>query len=112
MLKQVARIAVLSYALLPITSTYTVLAQVTAQTVPPQFMGLIITSSKNPYPTIPFGSLRMWDDKTNWAQIESHPGVFNFSVVDTRLATETLAGHSEVIYTFGAVPYWASSNPL
>jgi hypothetical protein len=54
--------------------------------------------------------LRLWDTQTNWIDSEPSSGVYNWSNLDTMLA-EANTLNADVLYTFGKVPGWASSNP-
>ncbi|MGB8114652.1 MAG: hypothetical protein WCF22_12810 [Candidatus Sulfotelmatobacter sp.] len=54
--------------------------------------------------------LRLWDSKTNWIDLETSNGVYDWSNLDAMLAEAQTMG-VDVLYTFGKVPAWASSNP-
>ncbi len=73
--------------------------------------GLHIHSTATPWPSIGFTGFRLWDTETRWAQIEKSPSVYDFSTLDGLLAELYSHGTTTVIYTFGQVPPWASSNP-
>ncbi len=64
-----------------------------------------------PWPIVSFGDFRLWDTATGWEQINTAPGSFQWGVLDSWL-TKIQAHHSNVTYTFGRVPAWASSKPL
>ncbi len=64
-----------------------------------------------PWPTIPFGSIRLWDTMTSWAEINTSDSVYDFSVLDASLALAAQNGKTDFLYTFGSVPTWASSDP-
>jgi uncharacterized protein YjdB len=76
-----------------------------------ELFGLHIHSTATPWPRIGFGGFRLWDTNTYWAQIERSNGVYDFSTLDRVLAELHSHGISTVVYTFGQVPNWASSNP-
>src|SRR3982750_4557233 len=46
------------------------------------FMDLHLGSSTLPWPTVPFGGLRLWDTSTGWAQINTSEGVYDWSTLD------------------------------
>jgi hypothetical protein len=75
------------------------------------FFGLHIHSTLTPWPTLGFGGFRLWDTETRWAQIEKSQGVYDFRILDNFLAELSSHSISTVVYTFGQVPIWASSNP-
>ena len=56
-------------------------------------------------------TLRIWDSGMKWADIETAPGVFDWSNMD--LTVNTLATNPNclmsIIYTFGNTPEWASA---
>jgi hypothetical protein len=66
--------------------------------------------SINNWPTAPLASIRLWSTVTYWQNMNPAPGVFDFSTFDLWIAAAQ-AHHVDVLYTFGEVPDWASSNP-
>lgn len=54
--------------------------------------------------------LRLWDSKTAWIDLEPSNGVYNWTTLDKLLAEANTLG-ADVLYTFGKVPGWASSDP-
>ena len=76
--------------------------------------GLHIQSLATPLPTIGFGEVRIWSnvDSARWAKMDTTPGSPpNFNVLDKFLADFYTAGVTDVVYTVGQVPQWASTNP-
>jgi hypothetical protein len=55
------------------------------------------------------GSLMLWDS-SYWANVETASGVYDWSRVDGYNA-QAATHNADVIFTFGHVPAWASSNP-
>jgi len=82
------------------------------EVVPAEFFGWIIhrAHTVTPWPTVPFGSWRLWDSYAKWSDIESEPGIFNFDNLDKQVALGA-ARNKELTYTFGQTPRWASSQP-
>jgi hypothetical protein len=79
------------------------------QTVPDYFFNMT-TSTRNPYPSAYVNGIRLWTTETDWADINTSAGVYDFSHLDNWL--QTGADHNaELLYTFGRVPVWASSDP-
>jgi len=78
-----------------------------------QLFGMHIQSTSTPWPTIGFNEVRLWSNEsgTRWAQINTANGAYNFAVLDAFLAEFYKNGITDVVYTFGQVPKWASSNP-
>lgn len=58
----------------------------------------------------PIGSLRLWDTRTNWHNLEPKRGQWDFRKLDKHV---TLAGENniEILMTLGAPPRWASLRP-
>jgi hypothetical protein len=81
--------------------------------VPPTFFGmhahLGVAIRKQPWPSAPFGSIRLWDSSTKWFELEPKPGEYKWNFLDQwlDLAQEH---HVDVMYTFGGVPTWASQS--
>jgi hypothetical protein len=78
------------------------------QTIRDDFFNMT-TSQREPFPNTYVNGLRLWTTGTSWAQINTAPGVYDFSHLDNWLALASQY-HSEVLYTFGRVPLWASSD--
>jgi hypothetical protein len=78
-----------------------------------EFFGLQMNAgivTQQPWPVVSFGSTRLWNSDTHWADINTADGVYDWSVLDKWLAAAQL--HKvDVLYTFGRTPNWASSNP-
>jgi len=49
------------------------------------------------WPTIKFGSLRLWDNGTSWANIETSRGVFDWTNLDNAVATANKNGMSDIL---------------
>ena len=82
-----------------------------ANGLPEAFFSLTYTNiSASHYPSVPFGSVRLWDTNTTWAQIETSRGSFNWTDLDVWLKNVHSHGQ-DAMYTFGRVPHWASSEP-
>lgn len=87
-------------------------AVVRPPTVPPSLFGIHILLPATPFPTMNFSGARLWGSPTRWAQVEkSGPGTFDFGDVDLYLAKYYSGGINDIVYTFGGVPQWASTNP-
>ena len=59
------------------------------------------------------GSLRLWDAGTSWREIETSPGVYNFSRLDA-IVTAAQARNVEVTLVLGGTPDFyggATANP-
>ena len=59
--------------------------------------------------SVPFGSLRLWDTSTGWAQINTAPGVYDFT--STLDGFVNSASGVDLLYNLARTPNWASSNP-
>ena len=79
-------------------------------TIPPTYFGMHINSSSTAWPTVKFGTQRLWDSGVSWTAINTARGTYNWSGLDNRV---NVAGQKglQLIYTFGRTPQWASSNP-
>lgn len=85
----------------------------TAQTTTNCPMGMQIRLAPPQFSTLPghgICHLRLWDTMTNWIDLETSDGVYDWTNLDTFLNEANSLG-VDVLYTFGKVPKWASSNP-
>jgi hypothetical protein len=64
-----------------------------------------------PWPTVPFGSLRLWDTDTRWQQMNPASGVYDFSNLDAYLALAHSHSVFDVVLVLGSTPNWISSDP-
>lgn len=63
------------------------------------------------WPTVPIGSLRLWDSGTKWAEVETAQNVFDWSKLDTAVATAQKNGVNDILMVLAGTPRWASSDP-
>lgn len=58
----------------------------------------------------PIGSLRLWDTRTTWSNLEPRRDLWDFAKLDKHVA---LAGQHnlDLVLTLGATPRWASTRP-
>lgn len=80
------------------------------QALPSTFFGLHVNQNKTPWPSVTFGSYRMWDDGTAWTAVNPSNGVYNWAPIDAWVA-KAQQQNVQLLYTFGRTPQWASSNP-
>lgn len=81
--------------------------------VPASFFGMHIAAQlAEGWPSAPFGTQRIWDSWPNvgWTDLHTGPGTFNWAPLDN-LVNDSVNHGVELVYTFGYVPRWASSNP-
>ncbi len=64
-----------------------------------------------PWPTTPFGTLRLWGVGTEWSILEPQKGVWNFAPLDTWVAAAQANNVKDIIRTLGQTPVWASPKP-
>jgi hypothetical protein len=75
------------------------------------FFGLHVQglATRGWWPSSRFGAIRLWDTETSWLNLEPTVGQWNFSVLDTYVATSEAANVS-VLLTLGQTPSWAASD--
>lgn len=64
----------------------------------------------NSWPSVPFGTLRLWDTGTNWERLEPRRGEWKFEELDLIVAQAQLRG-VKVLLTLGQTPSWAALDP-
>ena len=72
--------------------------------------GVIADYHPEPWPSVRFEGLRLWNTGTTWLDINTANGVYDWTQLDKWLAAAGKYGN-DVLYTFAGVPKWASSNP-
>ena len=121
-------ILIIPFTLLPIISsshfsiiskawaaTYTtqnILSRSPDDIVPSTFFGMHIhfLATGTPWPTISFGTLRLWDADVIWPSLEPNKGEWHFEKLDTNVNL-TEAHNVEILMTLGQSPTWASARP-
>ncbi len=89
--------------------TVTVTNPATGIPVPASLFSMT-THGRVDMPTVPAVGLRLWDTGTYWYLMNTAPGVYDFTTLDNWISTAQ-ANNFDLIYTFGMLPGWASSNP-
>lgn len=77
--------------------------------VEPEFIGATLNSSTGLMPDFELGSLRLWDSRTRWQNIEPAPGQYDWSILD-RLVTNATEAGLPMMFAFGGTPKWASPS--
>lgn len=82
------------------------------ESVPLTFFGMHIhrADSGTPWPSLPFGSWRLWDAAVSWSRLESYPNQWDFSHLDKYVAMGKLTG-VEMLLPLALSPGWASARP-
>lgn len=85
----------------------------TSSIVTPLFFGVHVSSTiYQPWPVVSFGTIRTWDHwpGISWKSISCAPGVYDWSILD-HFVEKAIGRGVDIIYTFGVIPSWASTNP-
>ena len=66
------------------------------------------------WPTINFGSLRLWDNATSWTNIETSKGVFDWTNLDRAVSNANQNGVTDFLMVLSGTPTWATNqrNPI
>ena len=66
------------------------------------------------WPTINFGSLRLWDNATSWTNIETSKGVFDWTNLDKVVSNANQNGVTDFLMVLSGTPTWATNqrNPI
>jgi hypothetical protein len=72
--------------------------------------GVIADWHPEPWPSVYFKGMRLWNTSTTWLDINTANGVYDWTQLDKWLAAAGKNGN-DVVYTFAGVPRWASSKP-
>lgn len=80
--------------------------------IPREFFGMHMhrVTTSTPWPSVPFGSWRLWDAACAWFHVEPQKGNWRWENLDkaVELAEQH---HVDVLLTFGKTPQWASARP-
>ena len=93
------------------TAIYTIIqspAPVTTPNATAAFFGMDINHLVNgtPWPTIPVGSIRLWNTSTLWENLNPTATSYSWTNLDSQISSAK-ASDATLLYTFGGVPPWA-----
>ena len=63
------------------------------------------------WPTVPIGSLRLWDNETTWSVLEPAPNQYNWGKLDTAVANAEQNGVNDILFVLAGTPSWATDDP-
>jgi hypothetical protein len=80
--------------------------------IPAEFFGLHIhrAAKTTPWPSVPFGSWRLWDAMCHWSQMELEKGQWHWEILDREVDLAE-KHHVDLLMTMGDTPAWASARP-
>lgn len=84
-----------------------------SQAIPKDYFGMHMLCKgcySSYWPAVQFGIWRFWDNGTSWQEIETARGTYNWTSFDW-FVSQAEANNTDILYTFGHVPQWASSQP-
>jgi GH35 family endo-1,4-beta-xylanase len=80
--------------------------------IPASLFGMHVYNAEvGSWPTIPVGAFRLWDTRTTWSTIEPVKGQFNWTTLDTAVATSKANGVNDILMVLAGTPLWASDDP-
>lgn len=63
------------------------------------------------WPTVPVGSVRLWDNETTWSSIEKTKGVYTFDKLTAAVANAKSHGVNDILMVLAGTPAWATDDP-
>ena len=75
--------------------------------VSPAEFGVTMNSNTGAMPGFRVGTVRFWDSRTRWADLEPAPGRFAWDALD-RLVTGARSARLPALFVFGGTPGWAA----
>lgn len=75
--------------------------------VAPELFGVTTNSSTGEMPSFPVGSVRLWDSRTRWANLEPKRGEFDWRALDRIVAGAEQSGLPPLL-VLGGTPDWAA----
>ncbi len=90
---------------------FLLLKAATAETISKDTFGLHVhgLGKGNPWPSVPFGFIRLWDSNTTWRELEPEKGIWNFEILDKYVQSAEING-VKVLLTLGQTPSWAAAD--
>lgn len=83
-----------------------------SEPTPLQYFGLHIhrADQGTAWPSVPFGSWRLWDAYVGWSRLEPERGQWDFSRLDRYVAMASLT-RTDLLLPLAVTPPWASARP-
>lgn len=108
-----ARLALIpGLAVALIVTSFGLTSPAQAQKIRSDFFGMHDSQiSGGSVPTVRLGSIRLWDSGTAWRQIETAPGMFDWSTVDAAVENARAAGLRPML-VLGQTPQFHADNPM
>ena len=80
-----------------------------SQPVPASLFGLHIhrAFATTPWPSVPFGSWRLWDARVHWPQVELRRNEWKWDILDREVELAE-KHHVDLLMPFGETPDWAA----
>lgn len=78
---------------------------------PPTFFGMNtgrVTASQ-PWPSVPLGTIRLWNTGTTWNDLEPSRNVYDWTNLDYYIGLAE-AHNADLLYTFGGTAQWAAAG--
>lgn len=97
-----------SYDQSPLQSNYA--PPVSSNTISASYFGMTIHHTATAFPNFAVSTFRFWDVAA-WGTIETSPGVYDWTHVDTSLRIGQNNNVADYVFVFGDVPGWASTDP-
>jgi hypothetical protein len=63
------------------------------------------------WPTVPVGSIRLWDNETTWSSIEKVQNQFDWTKLDNAVSNAKKNGVNDILMVLAGTPAWASDDP-
>ena len=83
------------------------------QVVPASVTGMHVAGVQDgawPDDNVPFGSVRLWDSGTNWSQVESVKGTYDWGALDRAIKNAESHRVKDILLVLGATPTWNASR--
>ena len=81
------------------------------QIIPSEMFGLHVKNEQyGVWPSISFGSLRLWDNDVAWSNIETAPGVYNWTNLDNAINNARAKGVTDIMYVIAGTPAFYSAS--
>ena len=71
----------------------------------------VFNAQNGVWPTIPFGSLRLWDNETTWSSIERSNNQFDWTKLDAAVANAQSHGVTDILLVLAGTPSWSTDDP-
>ncbi|HPE11244.1 MAG: endo-1,4-beta-xylanase [Actinobacteria bacterium] len=80
--------------------------------IQPSLFGMHVHELSDPSPQVhqKFGAIRIWDNGVRWDEVNTAPGVYDWTLLDQVVANAEATGAQRIMFVLGSTPSWLATD--